>query len=185
MHKKLLSNYVEWCQFLGVQPVSYVGQAQGDLKNPMHMEIMLFLLIWGEAANLRHMPECLCYLHHQMLSMLNRDILGQEKQGEGWFLRQIVRPVWNECSNMKRKNSLGKHLEHVKVRNYDDINEYFWKKHCLNIDVTRIGQELAKNHGKTYYEHRSIFTLVLNYYRIFQFNIMFLIGLTVLSFAET
>ncbi|GLD94845.1 hypothetical protein PINS_up003470 [Pythium insidiosum] len=184
LHKKLLSNYVEWCQFLGVQPVSYVGQPQGDLKNPMHMEIMLFLLIWGEAANLRHMPECLCYLYHQMMSMLNRDILGQDKQSEGWFLRQIVRPVWNECSNMKRKNSLGKHLEHVQVRNYDDINEYFWKKHCLNIDVTQIGQELSKNHGKTYYEHRSIFTLVLNYYRIFQFNLMFLIGLTVLSFAS-
>ncbi|CAI7874572.1 unnamed protein product, partial [Closterium sp. NIES-54] len=25
----------------------------------------LFLLIWGEAANVRFLPECLCYLFHQ------------------------------------------------------------------------------------------------------------------------
>jgi callose synthase len=184
LHKKLFSNYTEWCQFLLIKPAAYVGQPQGDLKNPLHMEIMLYLLIWGESGNLRHMPECLCYLHHQMLTMLNKDFLGQEKQSEGWFLRQVVRPVWKEASNMQRKNKLGKHLEHVHVRNYDDINEYFWKKHCLNIDVTQIGSELTKNHGKTYYEHRSIFTLVLNYYRIFQFNLMFLLVLTVISFAS-
>ncbi|TMW59030.1 hypothetical protein Poli38472_007175 [Pythium oligandrum] len=184
LHKKLRSNYVEWCEFIKVKPLNYVGQPQGDLKNPFHMDIMLYLLIWGEAGNLRHMPECLCYLYHQMMGMLNRDFLGQEKQPEGWYLRQVVRPVWKECSNMTRKNKLGKHLEHVKVRNYDDINEYFWKKHCLNIDISQIGSELTNNHGKTYYEHRSIFTLVLSYYRIFQFNMMFLVILTVLSFAS-
>jgi len=25
---------------------------------------MLFLLLWGEAANLRHAPECLCYIFY-------------------------------------------------------------------------------------------------------------------------
>ncbi|DAZ99146.1 TPA: hypothetical protein N0F65_010230 [Lagenidium giganteum] len=183
LHKKLMSNYVDWCKFLGVPVATYAGAGNSNLKNPLHMDIMLFLLIWGEAANLRHMPECLCYLFHQMLTAVNRDPLGQERQPEGWFLRQVVRPVWKECSNMLRKNKLGKHLEHVQVRNYDDINEYFWKKHCVTIDVSRIGDELAKNHTKTYYEHRSIFTLVLNYYRIFQFNMMFFVVLVVLSFA--
>ena len=27
-------------------------------------DLALWLLIWGEAANLRHMPECLCFLFH-------------------------------------------------------------------------------------------------------------------------
>ncbi|RLN57534.1 hypothetical protein BBJ28_00001653 [Nothophytophthora sp. Chile5] len=184
LHKKLVSNYVEWCQFLRVPSVSYTGQPQGDLKNPLHMEIMLFLLIWGEAGNLRHMPECLCYLYHQALTMLDKDFLGQDKQPEGWYLRQVVRPVWKECSNMQRKNALGKNLEHTKVRNYDDINEYFWKKHCLTIPMSHVGEELAKNHTKTYYEHRSIFTLVLNYYRIFQFNFMFMWVLMAIGFIS-
>jgi hypothetical protein len=26
----------------------------------------LYLLIWGEAANLRFMPECLCYIFHHV-----------------------------------------------------------------------------------------------------------------------
>ncbi|TYZ58047.1 hypothetical protein PybrP1_010768 [[Pythium] brassicae (nom. inval.)] len=186
LHKKLFGNYTEWCTFIGVKPVAYAGQVQAgeNLKNTLHMEILLYLLIWGEAGNLRHMPECLCYLHHQMLSMVNKDPLGHERVAEGWYLQQVARPVWKECSNMQRKNALGNHLEHTQVRNYDDVNEYFWKKHCLSIDVTRIGAELTANHGKTYYEHRSIFTLVVNYFRIFQFNMMFMIALIVLSFAS-
>jgi callose synthase len=28
--------------------------------------IGLYLLIWGEAANLRFMPECLCYIFHHV-----------------------------------------------------------------------------------------------------------------------
>jgi callose synthase len=28
--------------------------------------IGLYLLIWGEAANLRFMPECLCYIFHRV-----------------------------------------------------------------------------------------------------------------------
>jgi len=26
----------------------------------------LYLLIWGEAANLRFLPECLCYIYHHV-----------------------------------------------------------------------------------------------------------------------
>jgi callose synthase len=179
-----MSNYTEWCQFLGVQSVSYTGHPQGDLKNALHMDIMLFFLLWGEAGNLRHMPECLCYMYRQALSMLNQDFLGQQKVPEGWYLRQVVRPVWIEASNMQRKSSLGKNLEHTQVRNYDGINEYFWKKYCQNVDITHISEELAKKHIKTYYEHRSIFTLVLNYYRIFQCNFMFMMVLMAIGFIS-
>ncbi|CAH0478836.1 unnamed protein product [Peronospora belbahrii] len=153
LHKKLLGNYTEWCQFLGVSSITYTAQPQGDLKSSLHMDILLFLLLWGRL-----------------------------KVSEGWYLRQVVRPIWKEASNMQRKNRRGKNLEHTQVRNYDDINEYFWKKYCLNVDITHIGDELTKKHTKTYYEHRSIFTLVLNYYRIFQFNMMFMMVLMAIGF---
>ena len=32
---------------------------------------MLFFLLHGEAANLRHLPECLCFLFYGMASILN------------------------------------------------------------------------------------------------------------------
>ncbi|TMW59013.1 hypothetical protein Poli38472_007158 [Pythium oligandrum] len=185
LHKKIMGNFREWSKFLGVKPMFYEGKAEGDLKHPLHMDILLYFLIWGEAANLRHMPECICYLQYQMMSMVNQDPYCQDGRPEGWYLTYVVRPIWTECSNMKRKNSLGKPLEHVQIRNYDDINEYFWKPHCLSVDVEHVGTVLTNTHGKTFYEHRSIFTLVLNYYRIFQFNLMFLVLLTVLAFAAS
>ncbi|CCI46822.1 unnamed protein product [Albugo candida] len=183
LHAKLVSNYKSWCEFLKTNPIHYQGVISGNLRHPLHMEIMLFFLIWGESSNLRHMPECICYIFHQLMKHLNQDIQGQDGKKEGWFLENVVQPIWEECSNMKRRNHLNKPLEHVKVRNYDDINEYFWKPYCLKIEVTQVGHELAQKHGKTFYEHRSIFTLILNYYRIFQANILFLTILVVLAFA--
>uniref|UniRef100_M4C3J1 1,3-beta-glucan synthase n=1 Tax=Hyaloperonospora arabidopsidis (strain Emoy2) TaxID=559515 RepID=M4C3J1_HYAAE len=184
---KLFTNYRSWCKFIHTKPVTYTGNGipTATPSAHLHMDVMLYFLIWGEAANIRHMPECMCYLFHQMLTDVNADPQSCDKQPEGWYLDQVIRPIWREASNMKRRNALGKPLEHVKIRNYDDINEYFWKPHCLSIDVTRVGQELTQNHGKTFYEHRSIFTMILNYYRIFQFNMMFLVLLTVLAFAVT
>lgn len=183
LHNKLMSNYREWCKFLGVTPMLFRHQPEGNLKHMLHMDITLYFLIWGEASNVRHMPECICYLFHQMMAMVNQDPLCQDGRIEGWYLTYVIQPIWTECSNMKRQNALKKPLEHVQIRNYDDINEYFWKPHCLTIDVDHVGKVLTESHGKTFYEHRSIFTLVLNYYRIFQFNLMFLISLTVLAFC--
>ncbi|CEG48640.1 callose synthase [Plasmopara halstedii] len=184
---KLFMNYHSWCKFLHATPVTYTGNnvPNSTSAGNLYMDVMLYFLIWGEAANARLLPECLCYLFHQMLTMVNADPQGNEQQPEGWYLDQVIRPIWREASNMKRRNALGMPLEHVKIRNYDDINEYFWKAHCLSIPVTQVGQELTQNHGKTFYEHRSIFTMVLNYYRIFQFQMMLLVLLTVLAFAVT
>ncbi|KAF0700275.1 Aste57867_9183 [Aphanomyces stellatus] len=184
LHDKLFSNYKEWCVFLGTKPLYFTQIPPGSpLTSTLHMDLMLYFLIWGESANLRHMPECLCYIYHQMMSMVMADTQHAESRPAGWFLETVLRPVWKEASVMQKKNALGKHLEHTKVRNYDDLNEFFWKRGCLKIPVDQIGQALNKTAGKTFYEHRSIFTLVLNYYRIFHFNFMFLIALAVLSFC--
>ncbi|CCI10635.1 hypothetical protein ABG067_005709 [Albugo candida] len=186
LHAKLFSNYKDWCQFLTTKTAHFEYDRQKtQIRHPFHMEIMLYFLIWGEGANLRHMPECLCYIYHKMLLLLNERIASSITQEEGWFLNEIVRPIWKVCSNMQRRNTLGKPLEHVQVCNYDDINEYFWKSYCLQVDVTKVGYEMTQSHGKTFYEHRSIFTFMLNYYRIFQFNFMFLLALIVLAFAVT
>ncbi|OQS01508.1 glycosyltransferase [Achlya hypogyna] len=184
LHRKLVGNYVEWCNFLQVDPVWYAGPVNDRFKNRMHMEIMLYLCIWGEAGNIRHMPECICYLYHQMMGLLNGDLNFSFLNPPNWYLESVIRPIWTECAGMQKKDALGKHFEHTKVRNYDDLNEFFWKPACLAVPVDRAGETL-KSHGKTYYEHRSIFTLVLNYYRIFHFNFMFLFALAVLQYCVT
>ena len=41
----------------------YEGESHVKRKT---LYLSLYLLIWGEAANLRFMPECLCYLFHNV-----------------------------------------------------------------------------------------------------------------------
>jgi hypothetical protein len=66
----------------------------------------MYLLIWGEAANLRFMPECLCYIFHYMALDLNHVIdqsidveTGRPSipavHGEDAFLEKVVTPIYN------------------------------------------------------------------------------------------
>ncbi|CAN4114506.1 unnamed protein product [Withania somnifera] len=50
---KLFKNNKTWCKYLGKNTV---------MRKILYMG--LYLLIWGEAANVRFMPECLCYIFH-------------------------------------------------------------------------------------------------------------------------
>lgn len=72
-------NYDEACTG-GVAADANVGIGGGDagscsvpglcdraLHTLLMEDILVFLLVWGEAANLRHCPECLCYLYHQCM----------------------------------------------------------------------------------------------------------------------
>ncbi|ONL96568.1 Callose synthase 11 [Zea mays] len=73
IRRKLLKNYKTWCSYLGKRPHVHVPSggrrvAQGvgpDTRRDL-LYTALYLLIWGEAANLRFMPECLCYIFHYM-----------------------------------------------------------------------------------------------------------------------
>jgi callose synthase len=72
----------------------------------------LYLLIWGEAANLRFMPECLCYIYHHMASELHGMLAGNVSMVTGdnmkpayggeeeIFLRKVVTPIYNVISQV-------------------------------------------------------------------------------------
>lgn len=59
-------------------------------------DVALFFALWGEAANLRLVPEALCFLFHKMSGELRRaDALGVEPvRSEGAFLKCVVQPVY-------------------------------------------------------------------------------------------
>jgi hypothetical protein len=40
--------------------------SDASTQQPELLYIGLYLLIWGEAANVRFMPECLCYIFHHV-----------------------------------------------------------------------------------------------------------------------
>jgi len=43
-------------------------QGQQEIQQRKILYMGLYLLIWGEAANVRFMPECLCYIFHNVRS---------------------------------------------------------------------------------------------------------------------
>ena len=41
-------------------------QGQQEVQQRKILYMGLYLLIWGEAANIRFMPECFCYIFHNV-----------------------------------------------------------------------------------------------------------------------
>ncbi|KAK9160556.1 hypothetical protein Syun_006897 [Stephania yunnanensis] len=72
--RDLLFNYSFWCSYLGHKSKIWLPEpnpGSADLHRKL-LYVALYLLIWGESANLPFMPECICYIYHHMVSELNR-----------------------------------------------------------------------------------------------------------------
>jgi hypothetical protein len=91
------------------------------------------MLIWGESANLRHLPECLCFLFHQMRTELwEKPLHTPRRRPQGWYLSRVVAPMYRKMrAEMKRTHPSGKPLGHTRKANYDDFNEFFWRPEVL------------------------------------------------------
>ncbi|KAG0631673.1 hypothetical protein M758_1G271400 [Ceratodon purpureus] len=140
VHYRILANYVRWCDFLKKTPqTKLAGNPQKQL-----CLTALYLLIWGEAANVRFLPECLCYIFHQMaeecFKLLEENLVQRStrtiKPGtesfEYAFLEQIITPVYNIVAAEAKNSEHGK-APHGSWRNYDDFNEYFWQRSCFAL----------------------------------------------------
>ncbi|WRX34230.1 Glycosyl transferase [Theobroma cacao] len=129
--KKLFKNYKKWCKLPTIQQ---------EVQQRKLLYMGLYLLIWGEAANLRFMPECLCYIYHHMAFELYGMLAGNVSPMTGEnvkpayggeeeaFLKKVVTPIYDEAERSKRGQS-----KHSQWRNYDDLNEYFWSVDCFRL----------------------------------------------------
>ncbi|KAJ3695240.1 hypothetical protein LUZ60_000617 [Juncus effusus] len=131
LRKKLLKNYTSWCAFLGRK--SHVHPSERDPRRDL-IYSALYLLIWGESANLRFVPECLCYIFHNMAFELNHILDGTldpslrpATMGENGYFTKVVQPLYDVIKNEVGASRNGK-APHSAWRNYDDINEYFWSR---------------------------------------------------------
>ncbi|GLJ17580.1 hypothetical protein SUGI_0305880 [Cryptomeria japonica] len=140
LRKKILKNYNNWCAFLARKSNVWISDRRSDERREL-LYISLYLLIWGEAANLKFMPECLCYIFHHMAMELNRiledyvdESTGQPAlpayMGENAFLQRVVTPLYLTVK-LEAEASHGGKEPHSAWRNYDDINEYFWTSRCF------------------------------------------------------
>ncbi|XP_048605441.1 callose synthase 9 [Brassica napus] len=135
---KSLDNYIKWCDYLCIKPAwSNLERISGEKKL---LVLSLYFLIWGEAANIRFLPECLCYIFHHMVVEMN-EILRQQVSRPAVscmpvdshggsdvgvsFLDHVIAPLYEIVSAEAFHNENGR-APHSEWRNYDDFNEYFW-----------------------------------------------------------
>lgn len=141
--RKLLHNYTSWCSYLGRKSnVVLSSRRNHDVLRRELLYVSLYLLTWGEAANLRFTPECICYIYHFMAMELNY-ILDEKIDpdtgrpflptilGENAFLKSVVMPFYQTIKTEIESSRNGK-APHSAWRNYDDLNEYFWSRRCFS-----------------------------------------------------
>ncbi|PSR90233.1 Callose synthase [Actinidia chinensis var. chinensis] len=202
---KSLDNYIKWCNYLGIRPVW--SNLEAVSKEKKLLFISLYFLIWGEAANIRFIPECLCYIFHHMVRELD-EILRQQtaqlanscKTENGVsFHDQVICPLYEVVAAEATNNDNGR-APHSAWRNYDDFNEYFWSRHCFDLgwpwrrgspfflkptprSKNMLKAGASKRRGKTsFVEHRTFLHLYHSFHRLWIFLVMMFQGLTIVAF---
>ncbi|XP_027148631.1 callose synthase 9 [Coffea eugenioides] len=204
---KSLENYINWSRYLAILPVW--NNSEDVSKEKKLLFISLYFLIWGEASNVRFLPECLCYIFHHMGRELE-EILRQQvlqranscvSENGASFLDQVICPLYDVVAAEAANNDNGR-AAHSAWRNYDDFNEYFWSLRCfelswpwrksasfLLIPTPRSMKVLksggSERRGKTsFVEHRTFLHLYHSFHRLWIFLIMMFQGLAVIGFND-
>ncbi|KAJ5976166.1 1-3-beta-glucan synthase component FKS1 [Penicillium waksmanii] len=152
-------------------------------------QIALYLLIWGEANQVRFLPECICFIfkcaddYYSSPECQNK----VEPVEEFTYLNDIITPLYQYCRDQGYEIVDGKYVrrerDHNQVIGYDDMNQLFWypegierihfedKTRLVDIPPAERWPKLKdvlwnKAFFKTYKEVRSWFHMVTNFNRI-------------------
>ncbi|CAO2037869.1 unnamed protein product [Urochloa humidicola] len=141
---KTFENYLAWCKFLGRKSNIWLPSVKQEVQQHKLLYVALYLLIWGEASNLRLMPECLCFIFHHMsyelygvlsgaVSLITGEKVRPAYGGDDEsFLNNVVKPIYDVIFQEAQKNKNGS-SDHSTWRNYDDLNEFFWTTDCFKL----------------------------------------------------
>lgn len=159
-------------------------------------QIALYLLCWGEANQVRFMPECLCFIFKCADDYLNSPACQQtvEAVEEFTYLNNVVTPLYQYCRDQGYEIEDGKYVrrerDHAHIIGYDDCNQLFWYPEGIErivlhdktrlVDLApaeRFNQLQAVNWPKvffkTYKETRSWFHMLVNFNRIWVIHVTF------------
>ncbi|KAJ7628667.1 1,3-beta-glucan synthase [Roridomyces roridus] len=158
-------------------------------------QIALYLLCWGEGAQIRFVPECLCFIfkcaddYYRSPECQN----STEAIPEGYYLRAVVKPLYRFIRDQGYELIEGKFVrrerDHEDIIGYDDVNQLFWYPEGIaRIILSGGGRPLVelppsqrflalervdwnRVFFKTYYEKRSFGHLLVNFNRIWVIHI--------------
>ena len=157
-------------------------------------QLALWLCCWGEANQVRFMPECLCFIFKCCDDYLRSPECQSryEPLEEGYYLNNVITPIYTYIRDQGYEIWQGKYVrrekDHNNVVGYDDINQLFWYPQGIErivlqdktrlIDVPTSQRyfkfdqvEWKKVFFKTYKETRSWFHMATNFNRIWIIHI--------------
>ncbi|ESQ52310.1 hypothetical protein EUTSA_v10016126mg [Eutrema salsugineum] len=195
---KVLDNYNKWCKYLRKRLI-YNKLEAIDRDRKLFL-VSLYFLIWGEAANVRFLPECICYIFHHMAKELDAKLDHGEavradscltEDGSVSFLDRVISPIYAAMSAETVRNNNGK-AAHSEWRNYDDFNEYFWTPGCFELGWPMKTESKflsvpkgRKRTGKSsFVEHRTYLHLFRSFHRLWIFMIIMFQALTIIAFRK-
>lgn len=151
-------------------------------------ELALYLLIWGEANNVRYMPECICFVYRCAHDYMYSEEAANTVLPEFYFLDNVITPIYNYIRDQQFETVDGQFVrklgsDHSLTVGYDDVNLFFWfhenlkrihlfdgtllYDHPRESQYTRLGSvNWNKAFFKSYFESRSWFHLIVNFSRV-------------------
>ena len=183
VHNKMLRNYRKWCDRMGTPPL-FSTQSNRKAYASTVEDLLVYLLVWGEAANLKHLPECLCFLYHKTMQehIINSSRGVSPSTYPGYFLDMVVTPIYEVIAA-----SLKKSEDNEFKKTYDDFNEFFWSPSCMRYRIHDTADDSEAGGGgscgsddhvsvgmqnatKTYLEKRSWLHPLLSVHRVFEWH---------------
>ncbi|CZT53251.1 probable 1,3-beta-D-glucan synthase subunit [Rhynchosporium secalis] len=157
-------------------------------------QIALYLLCWGEANQVRFMPECLCFIFKCADDYLNSPACQNlvEPVDEFTYLNNVITPLYQYCRDQGYEIQEGKYVrrerDHDKIIGYDDCNQLFWYPEGIELIVMEDKSRIVdlppaerylmlkdvnwnKVFFKTYKETRSWLHMLVNFNRIWVIHI--------------
>uniref|UniRef100_A0A803P8P0 1,3-beta-glucan synthase n=2 Tax=Cannabis sativa TaxID=3483 RepID=A0A803P8P0_CANSA len=196
---KVLDNYIKWCKYLRIR-IAWNSLEAINRDRKLFL-VSLYFLLWGEAANVRFLPECICYIFHNMAKELDAVLDHGEaypadscktETGSVSFLDKIICPIYKIMSLEAERNNNGK-AAHSAWRNYDDFNEYFWSPSCFELSwpmkrESRFFLEPKKKGIRTgkssFVEHRTFLHLYRSFHRLWIFLALMFQTLAIIAFND-
>ncbi|TQS33658.1 hypothetical protein Golomagni_05988, partial [Golovinomyces magnicellulatus] len=152
-------------------------------------QVALYLLCWGEANQVRFMPEVLCFIFKCCDDYYNSPACQAivEPVEEFTFLNNVITPLYQYVRDQGYEISDGVYVrrerDHKHIIGYDDCNQLFWYPEGIDrivlqdksklVDIPPADRYLKlkdvnwnKCFFKTYKESRSWFHLLVNFNRI-------------------
>ncbi|KAI4732560.1 1,3-beta-glucan synthase component GLS1, partial [Aureobasidium sp. EXF-12298] len=157
-------------------------------------QIALYLLCWGEANQVRFMPELMCFIFKCADDYFHSPACQNkvEPVEEFTYLNNVITPLYNYCRDQGYEIFDGKYVrrerDHNKIIGYDDMNQLFWypegieriifedKSRLVDLPPAERYERLQdviwkKCFFKTFKETRSWFHNLVNFNRIWVIHV--------------